>query len=194
MKHVWNIISILGIWFITFWLDLLSFIVVPIALLFCGKNDHALPGWARWWETYDYGINGDPPWQGVEHANGREHTYWWRLRWLLRNRLGTFSYEVLGLPLIQVEYSAAGDVMTGNIPGHSGFLYAEAQVNAAHPDFYFAYPCYYFVRQWGSSEYCIRIYLGWKFRRADPVAKWPKVGRAPFVCSVNFLQHFQVGA
>jgi hypothetical protein len=169
MKHLKNALRI------TFWtlvelpVMLLSFIVVPIALLFVKEEDNHLPSWAKWWETYDYDINGDPPWQGPEHANGQQRTYYWRLRWLLRNKAGYFSYTVTGFEIDEtVVYRAWGDVYTSNIPGHSGFLYAECDKGGK------TYPCYYYVMQIGNTSRCVRLYFGWKFRHDRPVNEWPK--------------------
>jgi hypothetical protein len=185
MKHLRNLLWIGGVWIIATVLDVLGFVVVPIALRGLGTEATHLPRWARWWETADNDINGDSGWAGPEHTNGHEREYTWRVRWLLRNRIGVFQTEVLGIDLTRViEYTALGDVKTSNIPGHSGSLYAEARCFAR------VYPCYYFVRQWGSSARCLRVYMGWKFRRADPLHYWPKLGRAQFVCSMNPLQRF----
>src|SRR3990172_7477973 len=177
-----NVILIFSIQFIHFFVDLSAFIVVPLALLFVSEKNNHLPRWFRWYETYDYDINGDEPWQGWEHANGKQRTYWWRLRWLLRNRVGTFSYEHMGFDLALVyKYRVVGDVYTNNRPGHSGKLYAEALLHDGKT----VIPSYYYVRQWGKSGRCLRAYAGWKFRRAEPVNKWPEQGLVSFVCTVN---------
>lgn len=47
-------------------LEILAFFVVPIALLFCGKESEKLPRWAAWFDDPDYGINGDDGWRN-EH-------------------------------------------------------------------------------------------------------------------------------
>ena len=36
-------------------LEILQFLVVPIALLFCGKESEKLPRWAAWFDDPDYG-------------------------------------------------------------------------------------------------------------------------------------------
>lgn len=176
LRHLSNIILILAHEVICLIVDLLSFIVVPIALLFCGEDDTHLPKIFKWWETYDNDINGDVYWHGPEHADGHQKEYWWRLRWLLRNRSGTFAYTVLGFDKARVkEYKVYGDVMTGNIPGHEGFLYAEAVCDKQ------TYPCYYYIKRIGNTDRCLRLYFGWKFRQSKSVEQWPKEGLTQFV-------------
>src|SRR5512139_1124401 len=80
-------------------LELLSFIVVPMACRFVspGRDGiNRLPLWAKWWDEYTYGTDGDPYWQGPDHANGHQAEYLWRVKWLLRNRLNTYSHTVSG--------------------------------------------------------------------------------------------------
>lgn len=187
-RHLCNFLHILLIFIVSLPVTLLTFVVVPLALIGLTPEDKHLPRWARWWETYDNDINGDGPWAGPEHANGQQNTYWWRLRWLIRNKTGVFSYEVTGMDRAEVfDYSTQGDVLTGNRPGHSGNLYAEAYMNDGRRIF----PCYYFVRQWGNSNRCIRIYAGWKFRQSKRVSLWPTTGLAQFVLSINPFQFFE---
>lgn len=171
--------------FLSFVMELLAFVVVPIALVGLKEEDNHLPEWARLWETYDNDINGDIYWK-EEHAQGKERTYWWRLKWLIRNAAGTFSYEYLGFEMNNnVEFKLWGDHMTSNrAPAHSGFMYAEAWVDGK------MYPCYYWVRQWGDTERCIRWYAGWKFRMARPVEDWKTEGQVSFVCGFNPLMGF----
>jgi len=187
MKHAKNVLLILAVLCLDLLVQAVGFVVVPVALLFCKPTDAHLPTWAHWFETYDYDINGDPPWQGPQHANGHQREYWWRLLWLLRNRTGIFSTDILGFQQSQVmKYEAWGDVYTGNIPGHSGWLYAEATLPKGRMR-----PCYYIVYQWPKSRRCFRLYAGWKFRQAQQVRYWPKIGVAEFVVSVNPLQRFE---
>ncbi len=186
-RHVKNVALILCVQAIEIPVVLLSYLVVPIALLQCKPEDENLPRWARYWQTYDYGINGDEPWAGPEHANGHQTEYLWRLKWLLRNKTGVFSHEVTGFDQFDVfSYYTEGDVLTGNRPGHSGYLYAEAHLKNGR-----MYPCYYIVHQLGNSNQCFRLYAGWKFRQAKRASLWPKSGIAQFVVSINPFQFFE---
>lgn len=159
--------------------EILSFVVVPIALLFCKPEDERLPKWATWWDDFKYGINGDPPWQGPEHANGHEREYLWRVRWLLRNRANTFAHVITGFKAAKPEEMKImhlGDPSTSNRPGHSGWQYIELDQPDGH------YVCYYFVHGYGETTQnvlnkiaglfgvtfkeprCFRAYLGWKLK------------------------------
>lgn len=188
MKHIKNISRILGLFVISLAMDLLSFIVVPIALIGLKETDNHLPKWARWWETYDNDINGDIYWHGAEHANGKQRTYWWRLKWLLRNMSGTFLYEVMGAKLkSDVYYVVEGDVYVADRPhGKSGFLYAEAHSDGK------MWPCYLYVKQWGKTGRCLRLYLGWAFKFSRPLEGWERSERnVQYTFSVNPLMGFR---
>ncbi len=171
VNHLKNAAKILSTLSIDLPATLLSYAVAPIALLFCSKEDDRLPKWAAWCDEKTYGINGDGEepspqnpagsgWKGAEHANGRQREYLWRVRWLRRNTANTFSVDVTGRVLNGlVEYKVWGDPQTSDSnPGHNGFLYCEAHVNNE------VLPCYYWIRQWGNSGKCIRLYMGWKIK------------------------------
>lgn len=139
------------------WLS--KFIVVPIALAFCKESDEHLPKWAYWYDEPEYGINGDPYWKGIEHANGRERKYYWRLRWLSRNSIGGFSHSVMGFNSDRIRsLEWEGDPDTQNIPAaHSGRCYIKVTLDDGS-----IRECFYIVRQWGSSKKCFRGYFGYK--------------------------------
>jgi len=169
----------------------LSFIVVPVALLFTSQKDTHLPSWAAWWDDPLYGVNGDPYWALPEHSNGQQTKYIWRLRWLFRNSLGGWSNDVVGFKtndIVSIEYS--GDPNTSNRPvPKSGVLHIEVTLKDGSKRF-----CWYVIHQWGSSKKCFRFYFGWKLK--DVLDTWlssktfPKDDTGTQVFSPNPLMYF----
>lgn len=104
---------LLKIMLIEFPVDFISFFVVPIAVLFCKKESNNLPKFFSWLDDPDYGINGDPYWQKEHFPNGKHTSYYARVRWLWRNRIGNFSKKVFGLKVEDVDASTV--VTTGDI-------------------------------------------------------------------------------
>jgi len=142
-------------------LEILQFLVVPIALLFCGKESEKLPKWAAWFDDPDYGINGDDGWRGEHYPNGKNRTYRARLRWLYRNRIGVFSAKYLG---VRVEDIDAGTVRTqGDVFAtyNKGQKNTECLVTCKMKDGTQRFGYYREIRYGKSKWYC-RIYLGWK--------------------------------
>lgn len=187
-KHLKNFVKIFVCFLAALVVDLLAYIVVPIALLGLKPEDKHLPKWARWWETYDNDIDGDIYWRGEEHADGQQSTYWWRLRWLLRNTGGIFQHEVLGIHLSnKVRYVIHGDQYIADRPhGKSGWLYAEAW------DGNKMYPCYLIVHQWGNTNRCLIGYFGWRFKHSRPLADWDYSDhQVQFVVTFNPLMGFR---
>lgn len=196
MKHVKNILKVFGIFLIELPLDLSSFIVVPIVLLFCKKEDARLPKYFAWYDDYNYGINGDLPWQGPEHSNGKYREYRWRVRWLLRNRVNTFSVAILGLNSREItKLDISGDIETENKPvGHSGWQYIVATTKDNKKYF-----CYYVVYQYPFfKEKCFRAYIGWKLKdiaeeyfEDNILHNKPTRERIQFVFAVNPFMSFE---
>ena len=94
-------------------LELVSWLIMPIALLFCNKQSERLPRWARYFEDasdlYDginSAINGDSGWRKEHYPNGKNRTYFARLRWLYRNRIGYFSSRIDGVKVSEIEPSS----------------------------------------------------------------------------------------
>lgn len=148
-------------------MEILTFFVVPFALLFCSEKDTRLPRLFRMWDDYKYGINGDQYWQGPEHANGQQTKYIWRVKWLYRNRMNTFSHEVTGVDMTtcnkRVSYD--GDIATTNTPFiHPGKVLVTVTTDKG------TYQTFYCVIPW-SSRFCLRVYWGWKTR------DWAEPGR-----------------
>ena len=165
-KHVKNLIRIFIMSIITLPVELSAYIIVPIVLLFVSKDDNNLPTMFSWYDDWKYGINGDPYWQGSDHAGSEEkaRTYWWRVKWLTRNKATTFFHNVVGVKIDPAGYiNHYGDPATEDQPlGHSGWQYIEYHKDGK------MWPCYYFVYQYGNSSKCLRAYWGWKLKDYYP--------------------------
>ena len=142
-------------------LEILAFFVVPIALLFCGKESEKLPKWAAWFDDPDYGINGDDGWRGEHCPNGKNRTYWARLCWLYRNRIGVFSAKYLGVRVENIDANTVrtqGDALATYNKGQKN---TECLVTCKMKDGTERFGYYREIRYGKSKWYC-RIYLGWK--------------------------------
>lgn len=142
-------------------LEILAFFVVPIALLFCGKESEKLPRWAAWFDDPDYGINGDDGWRNEHFSNGKNRTYWARLCWLCRNRIGAFSAKYLGVKVEDIDANTVrtqGDVFATYNKGQKN---TECMVTCKMKDGRERFGYYREIRYGKSKWYC-RIYLGWK--------------------------------
>ena len=139
--------------------------MVPLGLLFTKKTDDRMPRIFSWWDDYKYGVNGDPYWQGSEHSNGKFRDYSWRLKWLFRNRINTFSHVITGVDMSKcTNIVSSGDWKTSNIPLHEGVFVVSAMVDGREVK------CIYLVKRW-SSRFVLRIYWGWKIK------DWAEPGR-----------------
>ncbi|WXG60529.1 hypothetical protein VB002_02630 [Campylobacter concisus] len=115
-----ELLQILAIISVELPLEILGYIVVPIALLFCDKQSERLPKWARYFEdANDYydgensAINGDSGWRKEHYPNGKNTSYFARLLWLYRNRIGYFSSKINGVKVSEIEPSSVR--VQGNI-------------------------------------------------------------------------------
>ena len=151
-------------------LEILAFFIVPIALLFAKESDDHLPRCFRWFEDADdfydgqsAAINGDGGWRRDHFPPPKNRTYFARLCWLLRNRIGYFSVKYLGVKVLDVQPSSVvthGDVLiTQNKGRKSGFCRVECRLKDGRERFGY----YREIRYTGflSGFYC-RIYVGWK--------------------------------
>ena len=151
-------------------LEILAFFVVPIALLFIKESDDHLLRCFRWFEDADdfydgqsAAINGDGGWRREHFPPPKNRTYFARLCWLLRNRIGFFSVKYLGVKVLDVQPSSVvthGDVLiTQNKGRKSGFCKVECRLKDGRERFGY----YREIRYTGflSGFYC-RIYVGWK--------------------------------
>ena len=142
-------------------LEILAFLVVPIALLFCGKESEKLPRWAAWFDDPDYGVNGDDGWRGEHYPNGKNRTYRARLCWLYRNRIGVFSAKYLGVKVEDIDANTVrtqGDALATYNKGQKN---TECLVTCKMKDGTERFGYYREIRYGKSKWYC-RIYLGWK--------------------------------
>lgn len=142
-------------------IEILHFIVVPIALLACDEKSENLPIWAAWFDENDYGINGDDGWKNEHFPNGKNKTYWARLCWLCRNRIGNFSAKYLGVKVEDINASSVesiGDILaTENKGAKSTQCLVTCKMKDGRERF-----GYYKEIRYGKSKFYCRIYLGWK--------------------------------
>lgn len=148
-------------------LEILGYIVVPIALAFCNKQSERLPKWARYFEdASDYydgensAINGDSGWRKEHYPNGKNRTYLARLLWLYRNRIGYFSSQVNGVDVEQIDpttVTAVGDIhITDNKGEKSSWCKVTCKLTNGKTRFGL-----YKIIKYSNKFYC-RIYIGWK--------------------------------
>ncbi|WP_346745488.1 hypothetical protein [uncultured Campylobacter sp.] len=143
--------------------EILHFIVVPIALLACDEKSENLPKWAAWFDENDYGINGDDGWKNEHFPNGKNRTFFARLCWLYRNRIGVFSAKYLGVRVEDIDSNTVrtqGDALATYNKGQKS---TECLVTCKMKDGTERFGYYREIRYKGflSGFYC-RIYVGWK--------------------------------
>lgn len=164
LKEIFQLIRII---LTEFLLEILSYIVVPIALAFTKKEDEHLPRWARWFEdANDYydgkcaAINGDSGWRKEHYPEPTNRTYKARLAWLFRNRIGHFSSEVAGVKVDDIDPSSVvtlGDTeATSNKGSHSTWCKVTCKLKNGSTRFGL-----YKIIKYSNKFYC-RIYVGWK--------------------------------
>jgi len=151
-------------------LEILGYIVVPIALAFCNKQSERLPKWARYFEDtgdYYYGensaINGDSGWRKEHYPNGKNRTYFARLRWLYRNRIGYFSSRINGVKVSEIDPSSVRVQGNIKVTSNGGAVSDFCKVTLKLKDGRSRFGLYKTIRYKGflSNFYC-RIYVGWK--------------------------------
>lgn len=133
-----------------------------------------LPGWLSWFQTPVDPLLGDAGhyarWAGWP-------PYIQRWAWLLRNPADGYDTRVAGATIDSLAWlRVSGDPLTSNRPGHSGWCYATCR----------GYWMFYYVRQWGDSGRCVRLYIGWKLMSAVH----GYTGRFPLVLAFNPLMGF----
>jgi len=151
-------------------LEMFGYIIVPIALAFCNKQSEHLPKWARYFEdASDYydgensAINGDSGWRKEHYPNGKNRTYFARLRWLYRNRIGYFSSRVNGVKVSEIEPSSVRVQGNPKVTSNGGAVSDFCKVTLKLKDGRLRFGLYKTIRYKGflSGFYC-RIYVGWK--------------------------------
>lgn len=166
--------------------ELISWLIVPIALLFCKKDDEHLPKIFRWFEDasdhYDgenSAINGDSGWRKEHYPNGKNRTYFARLRWLYRNRIGYFSSRVNGVKVSEIEPSSVITQGNPKVTSNGGTISDFCKVTCKLKDGRTRFGLYKTIRYKGflSGFYC-RIYVGWKLL---DVAEMNEYNKATFM-------------
>ena len=151
-------------------LELISWLIVPIALLFCNKQSERLPKWAKWFEDASdlYGgensaINGDSGWRKEHYPNGKNKTYLARLKWLFRNRIGYFSSRINGEKVSEIDPSSVRVQGNIKVTTNGGVISDFCKVTLKLKDGRSRFGLYKTIRYKGflSGFYC-RIYVGWK--------------------------------
>ena len=101
-------------------IEILHFIIVPFALLACNKKSENLPKWVAWFDENDYGINGDDGWKNEHFKEPKNRTYFARLCWLYRNRIGYFSSKYLGVKMDDVEPASVVTIGDAGVTSNGG--------------------------------------------------------------------------
>ena len=167
-------------------LEMLGYIIVPIALLFCNKQSEHLPKWARYFEDASdlYGgensaINGDSGWRKEHYPNGKNRTYFARLLWLYRNRIGYFSSRINGVKVSEIEPSSVITQGNPKITNNGGLVSDFCKVTLKLKDGRSRFGLYKTIRYKGflSGFYC-RLYIGWKLL---DVAEMNEYNKATFM-------------
>lgn len=167
-------------------LELIGWLIVPIALLFCKKDDEHLPKIFRWFEdASDYydgkcaAINGDSGWRKEHYPNGKNRTYFARLRWLYRNRIGYFSSRINGVKVSEIDPLSVITQGNPKVTSNGGIISDFCKVTLKLKDRRSRFGLFKTIRYKGflSGFYC-RIYIGWKLL---DVAEMNKYNKATFV-------------
>lgn len=142
-------------------IEILHFFIVPFALLACDEKSENLPKWAAWFDDPDYGINGDDGWKGEHFPDGKNRTYFARLCWLYRNRIGNFSAKYLGVKVEDIDANTVRTIRDTLATYNKGAKSTECLVTCKLKDGRERFGYYREIRYGKSKWYC-RIYLGWK--------------------------------
>lgn len=165
-----ELLQLFGIIAVELPLELVSWLIVPIALAFCNKQSEHLPKWARPFEDASdlYGgensaINGDNGWRKEHYPNGKNRTYFVRLLWLYRNRIGYFSSRINGVKVSEIDPSSVRVQGNPKVTSNSGTISDFCKVTIKLKDGRSRFGLYKTIRYKGflTGFYC-RIYVGWK--------------------------------
>ena len=165
-----ELLQLFGIIAVELPLEIAIWVVVPIALLFCDKQSEHLPKWVRYFEdASDYydgensAINGDSGWRKEHYPNGKNRTYFARLRWLYRNRIGYFSSRINGVKVSEIDPSSVRVQGNIKVTSNGGVISDFCKVTLKLKDGRSRFGLYKTIRYKGflSGFYC-RIYVGWK--------------------------------
>ena len=181
-----ELLQILAIMAVELPLEILSYLIVPIALAFCDKNSEHLPKIFRWFEdandTYNgvnSAINGDSGWRKEHFKEPKNRTYFARLLWLYRNRIGYFSSRINGVKVSEIEPSSVITQGNPRVTSNGGVISDFCKVTCKLKNGRTRFGLYKVVRYKGflSGFYC-RIYVGWKLL---DVAEMNEYNKATFL-------------
>ena len=160
-------LQLLRIIVVEFLLEVLGYIIVPIALVFTKKEDDHLPKWARWLEdAHDYyegqcaAINGDSGWRNEHYPEPKNRTFWARLMWLYRNRIGYFSSQVNGVEVAQIDPTSVTTIGDIHVTDNKGEKSSWCKVTCRLKNGKTRFGLYKIIKY--SDKYYCRLYLGWK--------------------------------
>lgn len=163
-------------------LEILGYLIVPIALAFCDKNSERLPKWARWFEdandTYNgvnSAINGDSGWRKEHFKEPKNRTYFARLLWLYRNRIGYFSSKINGVKVSEIEPSSVRTQGNPRVTSNGGVISDFCKVTCKLKSGRTRFGLFKTIRYKGflSGFYC-RIYIGWKLLDVAEMSEYNK--------------------
>lgn len=181
-----EILRLIAIILVELLLEILSFVVVPVALLFCKKDDEHLPKIFRWFEdANDYyngensAINGDSGWRKEHFKEPKNRTYFARLLWLYRNRIGYFSSRINGVKVSEIEPSSVITQGNPRVTSNGGVISDFCKVTCKLKSGRTRFGLFKTIRYKGflSGFYC-RIYVGWKLL---DVAEMNEYNKATFM-------------
>ena len=163
-------------------IEILGYLIVPIALAFCDKNSERLPKWARWVEdandTYNgvnSAINGDSGWRKEHFKEPKNRTYFARLLWLYRNRIGYFSSKINGVKVSEIEPSSVRTQGNPRVTSNGGVISDFCKVTCKLKSGRTRFGLFKTIRYKGflSGFYC-RIYIGWKLLDVAEMSEYNK--------------------
>lgn len=181
-----ELLQILAIMAVELPLEILGYLIVPIALAFCDKNSERLPKWAKWFEdandTYNgvnSAINGDSGWRKEHFKEPKNRTYFARLLWLYRNRIGYFSSRINGVKVSEIEPSSVRVQGNIKVTSNGGVISDFCKVTCKLKNGRTRFGLFKTIRYKGflSGFYC-RIYVGWKLL---DVAEMNEYNKATFM-------------
>ena len=192
-------LQLFGIIAIELPLELVSWLIVPIALLFCNKQSERLPKWARYFEDandlYDgenSAINGDSGWRKEHYPNGKNRTYFARLRWLYRNRIGYFSSRINGVKVSEIEPSSVITQGNPRVTSNGGAVSDFCKVTLKLKDGCTRFGLFKTIRYKGFlKNHYLRIYVGWKLMDVADKATFMQPDDKAFLKSVWSVNPFK---
>lgn len=150
----------IGMFLVQIPLELSSFIVCPIVLLFCKKEDEHLPPAFIWYDELNWGLNGDYGWIKDHFPEPKNRTWWARTRWLWRNRINGFQILEQGCDVKNLDISTfvmQGDPNATDKKGKENTC-CVIRTKDKNKEEYFSM---YLEKKWCPWFY-LRIYVGWK--------------------------------